>query len=234
MKGKWCVSNLFEEENLRWRKCPLTSGFFLRNNFDSLSVLCVCILGVWILYFWQMLSIWNMVIIDTVCSGVSVIMCCILAVQNDANHYQMLNGNLKSFSFTKFSFFRCFSKEQSHLALIVSVYGCCLCVSGVVLNDSLQAFKCFQWSASLRKSKFVFVYVSISCFLQKTWSFKRWKSNFNSLSVDFKNKSFLFLVLRISVSLNKRKREKSWNVEKLWRNCKHFREFLSVNWAERL
>lgn len=49
-----------------------------------------------------MLSIWNMVIIDTVCSGVSVIMCCILAVQNDANHYQMLNGNLRSFSFTKF------------------------------------------------------------------------------------------------------------------------------------
>lgn len=45
-----------------------------------------------------MLSIRDMVIIDTVCSGVSVIMCCILAVQNDANHYQMLNGNFTSFS----------------------------------------------------------------------------------------------------------------------------------------
>lgn len=41
------------------------------------------------------------ILVITVCSGVSVIMSCNLAVQNDANHYQMLNENLTSFPFKK-------------------------------------------------------------------------------------------------------------------------------------
>lgn len=94
--SRFCFKSvcLFKEE-IWSEEIVLKLRFFLCNVFECVWV-WVCVI---FLVFWQMLSIWNMVIINTVCSGVSVIMCCILAVQNDANHYQRVNGNLTSFCF---------------------------------------------------------------------------------------------------------------------------------------
>lgn len=75
---------------------------------------CVCVCGFFC--FRLVLSIWNVIIIYTVCSGVSVIMCCALVVQGVNANHSLSDNVVHSLEFAKTV--NCFFYKTMSLSLM--------------------------------------------------------------------------------------------------------------------